>query len=289
MKKVLITGSSGFLGSHVADKLSDKGFRVTLFDTKKSIFKRDDQEEIVGDILNYQELKNAMESCEIVFHFAAQADIGKSNTNPVKTIQNNIFGTQNVLECLKDSDSTKRLIFASTIYVYSNLGSFYRVSKQSCEKIIEEYNKQFGIEYTILRYGSLYGPRANEFNFINDMLKQAVYDKKIIRKGNGEEIREYIHIDDAAELTVDSINDKYKNSHLVITGNQQIKIKDLLEMVKEIFENKIDIVYENETEAFHYKITPYNFRPRIAKKITPETYHDMGQGLIDLIYDIKNK
>ena len=69
-------------------------------------------------------------------------------------------------------------MFASTIYVYSDLGSFYRVSKQACEKIIEEYQREFNISYTILRYGSLYGPRSNKTNGIYNMLFQALKNKK---------------------------------------------------------------------------------------------------------------
>jgi UDP-glucose 4-epimerase len=83
-------------------------------------------------------------------------------------------------------------MFASTIYVYSELGSFYRVSKQACEKIVEEYQKEFDLDYTILRYGSLYGPRANEFNFISNALVQALKNKKIVRRGDGKEVRECI-------------------------------------------------------------------------------------------------
>jgi UDP-glucose 4-epimerase len=182
--------------------------------------------------------------------------------------------------------NVKRFLFASTIYVYSELGSFYRVSKQACEKIIEEYQKEFDLDYTTLRYGSLYGPRANEFNFISKVLTQALKNKKIVRRGDGEEMREYIHVKDAAQLSVDALDDKFKNKHLIITGNQQIKVKDLLIMIKEMFEGDIEIEFGQEEELHHYNITPYNFIPQVAKKITPDTYYDLGQGLMDQIYDL---
>ena len=82
---------------------------------------------------------------------------------------------------------------------------------------------------------------------------------------------------------------KYINKHLIITGNQQIKVKDLLIMIKEIFGGGIEIEYEKEDELHHYEITPYNYRPQVAIKITPETYHDLGQGLMDQIYDLEMK
>jgi len=287
-KKVLVSGSSGFLGSHIADTLDDAGYKVTLFDLTPSYYKRRTQNEIIGDILNYEDVFNAVDCHDFVYHFAAQADIESSADDPVKTINENIIGTQNFLEAsLKHN--VKRILFASTIYVYSELGSFYRVSKQASEKIIEEYYKEFGLNYTVLRYGSIYGPRANYFNSITSMLIQALRDKKIFRRGDGEEIREYIHVKDAAKLSVEALENYYQNKHLIITGNQKIKVKDLLTMIKEIFQNTIEVKYGKEDELHHYEITPYAFKPQIAQKLTPKTHYDLGQGLLDLIYDINNK
>jgi UDP-glucose 4-epimerase len=285
-KKILVTGSSGFIGSHVADALEDAGHEVVLFDISPSIYKRNSQKEFIGDILKISDLEKAIDGCEAIYHFAAQADIGASSQNPFETINSNILGTINLLELAKKYE-IKRFLFASTIYVYSELGSFYRVSKQSCEKIIEEYERQYGLDYTILRFGSLYGSRANNFNGIKSFLFQAIKNKKIVRRGDGEEIREYIHAKDAARLSLKALDKAYINKHLIITGNQQIKVKDLLVMIKEIFQNKIEIEFGLEEELHHYRITPYNYKPQVAKKITSETYYDLGQGLIDQIYDIE--
>jgi UDP-glucose 4-epimerase len=285
-KKVLVTGSSGFIGSHVADALEEQGYQVTLFDAVPSKYKTKSQIEYVGDILISDDIAKAMKECQYVFHFAAQADIGSSSDDPTKTIHNNIIGTQNILEMARRND-VKRVLFASTIYVYSELGSFYRVSKQACEKIIEEYQKEFDLNYTILRFGSLYGPRANDFNAIRNFLIHAIKEQKIIRRGDGEEIREYIHVKDAARLSVIALDVKHKNKHLIITGNQQIKVKDLLTMIREIFNGEIQIKFDLEDELHHYEITPYNYKPQVAQKITSDTFYDLGQGILDLIYDLE--
>ena len=116
---------------------------------------------------------------------------------------------------------------------------------------------------------------------------QALKYKKIVRRGDGQEVREYIHVKDAAQLSVDAMDDKYRNKHLIITGNQQIRVKDLLIMIKEIFGGEIEIEFGEEEELYHYEITPYNYKPQIAKKISPDTYFDLGQGLIDQIYDLE--
>jgi UDP-glucose 4-epimerase len=147
-KKVLITGSSGFIGSHMADALEEQGYQVTLFDAVSSKYKTKSQKECIGDILDLDDIEKVIKDCQYVFHFAAQADIGSSSEDPSKTIHNNIIGTQNILEMARRSN-VNRIMFASTIYVYSELGSFYRVSKQACEKIIEEYQREFGLDFTI--------------------------------------------------------------------------------------------------------------------------------------------
>ena len=285
-RRVLVTGSSGFIGSHVADALEGQGFNVVLFDIVPSKYKTNTQEEIIGDILNPDDVTKAVKECGAIYHFAAQADIGVSSDSPTATISTNIIGTQNVLEAAI-KHKVNRVLFASTIYVYSELGSFYRVSKQACEKIIEEYEKEFNLNYTILRFGSLYGPRANKFNGIRDFLTQALKNKKVVRRGDGEEIREYIHIKDAAQLSVDALDEKFRNKHLIITGNQQIKVKDLLTMIREIFNNEIEIKFNLEEELHHYEITPYNYKPQVAQKITSDTFYDLGQGILDLLYELE--
>jgi len=148
-KKVMVTGSSGFLGSHIADTLEENGYQVVLFDAVPSKYKTKTQEEIIGNILNQNDIETAVSGCDAVYHFAAQADIDVSSDSPTATITSNIIGTQNVLEAARKY-KINRLLFASTIYVYSELGSFYRVSKQACEKIIEEYQREF--DWIILSY-----------------------------------------------------------------------------------------------------------------------------------------
>ena len=284
--KVLVTGSSGFLGRHIVDSIISKGYDVVTFDLVEFDDHKKSTNFHCGDLLDYNSIDKAIKGCDFVYHFAGQADIGLSSNIPSKTIMANNIGTQNVLEAAR-KHNVKRFLFASTIYVYSELGSFYRASKQSCEIIIEEYQREFNLDYTILRFGSLYGPGANEFNGVRDFLIQALKNKKIIRRGDGEEIREYIHVKDAAGLSLDALDNKFKNKHLIITGNEQIKVKDLLIMIKEIFNGDIEIKFGGEEDLHHYEITPYNYKPQIAKKITPDSFYDLGQGLLDQIYDLE--
>ena len=92
---------------------------------------------------------------------------------------------------------------------------------------------------------------------------------------------------DAARLSVVALDEKHINKHLIITGNQQIKVKDLLTMIREIFNGKIEIKFDLGVELHHYEITPYNYKPQIAQKITSDTFYDLGQGILDLLYDLE--
>ena len=197
-KEILITGGSGFLGSHVADALTKAGYKVLIFDRKKSPWLKESQDMIVGDILDEKLINNAVKNKFAVFHFAGIADIQKANENPLNSVKHNILGTTGLLEaCAKRKVS--RFIFASSIYVYSEQGGFYRSTKQSCELLIENYQKLKDLNYTILRFGSLYGRRSNKFNWMHNIIHQALTEGKMERLGDGEEIRDYIHVSDAAQ------------------------------------------------------------------------------------------
>lgn len=285
MEKVVVLGGSGFLGSHVADILSEKGFDVTIFDKEKSKYLRESQKMIIGDITNREQVRNVIKGSTYVYNFAAVADIKEAQDNPIETVKVNVLGTIYILDACREF-SIKRFVYGSTVYVYSEQGSFYRSSKQSSELFIENYNKIYGLNYTILRFGSLYGRRANDFNFIRNIIKQAFLEKKITRKGDGNEVRDYINVLDAARVSVEILDENYKNSHIMITGTQTMKVKELLSMIKEMLNNEIEIEFTDERIEEHYEITPYSFRPRVAKKYILNYYHDLGQGILDSIYDV---
>lgn len=287
MEKVIVFGGSGFIGSHVADFLTKKGFDVTIFDINSSIYIKKNQKMIVGSVIDENKINEAIKGKKYVFHFAAIADIGEAAENPLKTINTNVISTNLILNaCVKYK--VKKFLFASTIYVYSNYGSFYNTSKQCCELLIENYNKIYGLECSVIRFGSLYGNRANDFNPIKRMIKQAILNKKIIRNGDGSEIRSYIHVLDAASACVKLIKSSSQSvEYIMLTGNQTTSIKELLLMINEMMDDEIEIVFNGFSDDEHYKITPFNYKkPKIAKKLSLEYSHDLGQGILDCIYEI---
>lgn len=291
MKKAVVFGGSGFAGSHVADALSDVGIETTIFDIFPSLHLRHDQKFMQGDVLDEQAAFSVIQGKDYVYHFAGQADIGIGFETPKKTLELNIMGTVNILEACRSCD-IERFVFASTIYVYSDAGGFYRASKQACELAIEEYQKHFNVNYTILRYGSLYGPRADERNLIHRILKQAMLENNIKIGYGADEKRDYIHIYDAARMSVDILASDYNNSHVILAGSQRITRGELLEMVCEILGGNVEIQkIPSEVDRLHghYRLTPFVFKPRVSKKIVSERYIDLGEGLLNCMEEVYEK
>ena len=193
MKKVVVVGGSGFLGSQVCDQLSETGHKVRIFDCVESPWLRSEQEMVVGDLLDERILAKAIAGCDVVYNFAAIADMEEALNNPIETVRVNVLGNVKLLEACRKAQ-VQRYIYASTLYVYSREGGFYRCSKQSAEHYVEEYQHANGLDYTILRYGSLYGPRSDERNGLWRIVKNALDTGKICYEGSPEALREYIHV-----------------------------------------------------------------------------------------------
>jgi UDP-glucose 4-epimerase len=283
--KAVVFGGSGFLGSHVADALSEAGHDVTLFDIRPSPHLRPGQRMIVGDILDSRAVAASVLDADYVYNFAGIADLNAAETRPLDTITANVLGNAIILEAAR-SAGIKRYIYASTIYVYSNAGGFYRCSKQASESYIEEYARTGGPDFTILRYGTLYGPRADACNSVYRYLRQALTTGRIETSGTGDERREYIHVRDAARLSVEILSSEHANTHITITGLQSHRYKDLLNMIREIMGGAVEIVYNGSPAGAHYALTPYSYTPRSGLKLVSPLFTDLGQGLLECIEDI---
>jgi UDP-glucose 4-epimerase len=286
MNIACVIGGSGFLGSHVADQLTDAGYAVRIYDRVASRWSRPDQQMIVGDILDLPSLRAAIADADVVYNFAGIADLNDALDKPLQTAQINVLGAVNVLEACRGT-GVKRVVYASTIYVFSREGGFYRCSKQAAELYVEEYQRAYGIDFTILRYGSLYGTRADETNGLYRIVRDALDRGCISYEGNPESIREYIHVEDAARATVLALGDEFRNESVVLTGHQPMKVLDLLKMLAEIMGLSGGVVFRDENYPGHYVRTPYAYQIRLGRKYVPPLHVDLGQGLLQLIDDIR--
>ena len=281
----VVLGAGGFLGSHVADALSAAGFKVRLFDRQPSPYQRADQEMIVGNLMDLDQVIKATQNASIVYNFAAIADIDEAHNDPLATANINVIGNMHALEAARFA-GVRRFVFASSVYVFSESGSFYRASKQAAERFTETYHERYGLDYTILRYGSLYGRRADKRNGIYRMLYEALQKHTITYQGSGEALREYIHVEDAARMSVQILAPEFANRHLVLTGQEKLRIRDVMTMIAEIMPNPVALHFDEANLVHHYQVTPYAFQPRIGRKLVLNEHVDLGQGLIDCIHEI---
>lgn len=281
----VVFGASGFLGSHVADALSVAGYQVRLFDQSPSPFLKPGQEMIVGDIMDLDQVIAAAKGAAVAYNFAAIADIDEAHHKPIATATINVMGNMHALEAARLA-GVRRYIFASSVYVYSESGSFYRASKQAAERFTETYHERYGLEYNILRYGSLYGRRSDQRNGIYRMLHEAIADRSITYKGSGDAMREYIHVEDAARMSVQVLAPEFANNHLILTGQEKMRIRDVMTMIAEIMPWPVALNFDDANTLHHYKITPYAFQPRIGRKLVLNEHVDLGQGLLDCLREL---
>ena len=282
---VVVFGASGFLGSHVADALSAAGYRVRLFDRSPSPYLKSNQEMIIGDIMNLDQVIEAAKGASIIYNFAAIADIDEANDKPIPTATINVLGNMHALEAARIA-GVRRFVFASSIYVYSESGSFYRASKQAAERFTETYHERYGLDYSILCYGSLYGRRSDKRNGIYRMLHEAVAHHSITYKGSGDAMREYIHVEDAARMSVQILAPEFANRHMILTGQERLRIKDVMTMISEILPWPVELHFDEANAVHHYEITPYAFQPRVGRKLVLNEHVDLGQGILDCLREI---
>lgn len=284
MHKVLVTGGSGYLGNEIVKNLIAKNFIVSSFDLNP--IKLPKVKEFLGDLQNKNDVEKAISGQDIVFHIGGFADLNDASLEPDRTVSDNILGTVRVLNACKKY-RIKKLIFASTIYVYSHKGGYYRISKQACESYIEEFHKQNkGLEYTILRYGSLYGNNSNEKNGLHKLLKMAILKGEIYYSGTPEDRRDYIHVSDAADLSVGAIDSRFNGQRLVISGGNSLRSSDLFNLFEELLNKKLKVNYINEPNNNHYKLSPYSYTPKFGKKYSSTLSIDIGEGILKLIETI---
>jgi len=119
------------------------------------------------------------------------------------------------------------------------------------------------------------------------MLQQALDDKCITYGGNGEAVREYIHVTDAARLSLQILEQKYANRHLVLTGTERMRVRDVMQMIAEILPGDVRLEFAEGNPVSHYTMTPYAYQPNIGHKLVGTDFVDLGQGLLECIGDFQ--
>jgi UDP-glucose 4-epimerase len=266
MKHILITGALGFIGSRLLDSYSNnKNVQLYAIDKKKSNLSNVKK----LDLLNKKKLFDYFRNKKIdyIFHLGGTSDIDFSVNNPDFTLKNNVMSLLNLLSLSKEK-KIKKFIFSSSIYTKGNKGSFYRISKKTCEDILIEYNRLYSLEFSILRYGSIFGNGSPKQNSVHRLAYQIKNGNTITREGTGNEVRRYININDAIKLTKQSLQKQYTNCYIDITGSKKNKISDMINLIRKSYPSK-KFIYDGINNYHHYDLTPegvdkikiYEFKP----------------------------
>lgn len=247
--KVLVTGGSGFIGSHVVDKLRDKGVEVRVYDGVIPTYRKD-IEFYQGSILDKTALGFAINGVDAIFHLAAVADVKDVYDDPHYAESINVRGTINILEAARKSNA-KRIIYGSTVWVYSEAeenkvdertplhapAHFYTATKLAGEYYCQSYSKLYGLEITILRYGIPYGQRARDGAVIPIFVKNALDGKPITIAGDGSQFRKFVYVEDLAEGNVLALKSIAKGKIYNLDGKDKISIKEIAGTIQKILGN----------------------------------------------------
>lgn len=252
--KILLTGGAGFIASHIADRYAELGHSVVIVDSLKSGKKGNLSKQSKfynADIRDREKLNEIFEKekPDIVNHHAAQTAAGHSMQNPTEDYEINLLGIINILECCA-KHSVKKIIFASSAAVYGEVKqeelplaedkclfqlSPYGVSKRGGELYIIAYHNLYGIDYTIMRYSNVYGPRqeGGEAGVVSRFIASMLKGEKCIIFGDGKSTRDYIFVGDIVNANVLALA-KGDSEIINISSGTQTSTNELFETLKKI-------------------------------------------------------
>jgi UDP-glucose 4-epimerase len=258
--RVLVTGGSGFIGSHVVDKLRDAGHEPVIFDLRPSAHHDPGEvRTIVGDLFDRDSLRDAMDGCGAVIHLAASADVGIVAEQPEEAERVNARGTLAVLEAAR-STGIRRVIYGSTIWAYSDSGNgngsgvidedtllglpkhLYTASKVAGEMYCTSYAELYDVPCTILRFGIPYGPRARPSAVIPIFVRKALAGEALTIAGDGSQGRRFVYVEDLAGGVVKALDHASDNRVYNLASDTTVTIRELAETVQELV-GDVDIVH----------------------------------------------
>jgi len=287
---VVVTGGSGFIGSHVVDKLVEAGYSVRVFDLRPP--QREDIEWYKGDLLKNDDVLDALKDAEAVFHLAAVADVNVALTHPEKTILVNEMGTINVLKAAVARE-VDRIILASTIWVYGRAEGvvtedtplpppdhIYTKTKIGQEHLVLVWHRHYGLHYTILRYGIPYGPRMRKNMAIAIFVRKALRGEPITIYGDGSQGRNFIYVEDLAEGNVAALKPEGRDEVFNIAGKEFVTIKQIVEYLKELV-GEVKVEYAPPRPG-DYRGTVVSIE-KARRKLGWEPKHTFREGLMKYI------
>lgn len=255
MKKILITGGAGFIGSHIADRFDRENYEIIIVDNLvggkvENISQLKNSKFYEVDIRNREELEKVFsenEGISYVFHQAAQVSVSVSVQDVLYDAEENVIGLINVLDMCRKYN-VEKILFAGTAAAYGMPQSSiskeddeikplapYGLSKVFGENYIRMYNELFGLDYVIFRYSNVYGPRqsahgeAGVVSIFNDKIRA---DEDVFIDGDGEQTRDFIYVKDVAKANYLAAVENVKNITMNVSTNEKTSVNELFNQMK---------------------------------------------------------
>jgi len=246
--RVLVTGGGGFIGSHVVDRLIARGDTPRIFDLSASAYHSPlEVETFTGSITDPANLDLAMRDCDAVIHLAAVADVAHVLADPVLAEEVNTRGTLNVLEAACRVEAP-RVVYGSTTWVYSDCVEravdestpipaprhLYTATKLAGETYCAGYAELYDLEYTVLRFGIPYGPRARAAGVVAKFTDLALAGEALTIAGDGSQTRSFIYVEDLAGGIVAALAPPAAGRTYNLSGDEVVTILEIAETVQEM-------------------------------------------------------
>jgi len=282
-KKIIITGSCGFIGSSLCDYFLERkikflgidnlsyGYKGYLFDKDNKI-KYDFLEKDICD----EDIIDYINKDDIIIHLAGISSLAENQSNPIKCYKNNVIGTINLLEAGRKK-GISHFIFASTSAIYENATKFpclendnindpyllYSLSKYNCEQLITSYNKNYNLNYSIIRFFNVYGPKNDYFRKLPPLIPYIIRELYAYRvpelHSNGEQKRDYLYIDDLIDLIIKIIENKsYINNIFNASSNNIYTVNEIYSIISRLLNKNIVPIYKNSEKFWEKYIELYS-------------------------------
>jgi len=266
--KALVTGAGGFIGSHLAEYLVQKGFEVKAFVRYNSRNNwgwleetpyKDRIEVYTGDIRDFDSVKDAMKNIDVVFHLAALIGIPYSYVSPLAYIKTNVEGTYNVLQAAREL-KTQKVIHTSTSEIYGtaqyvpidekhpiNPQSPYAATKSGADQLALTFHRSFGLPVSVIRPFNTFGPRQSARAVIPTIISQLLAGKNSIKLGNLEATRDMNYVINTCEgFCQVGLHESSTGAVINLGSNREISIKDLAQLIADLMNKELKIEIDDK-------------------------------------------
>ena len=258
--KIIVTGGSGFIGSHLVDILLEHKHDVLIYDLEPPGYNQNCKH-VTADVNDIDLLLTSSEGYDMIYHLAAEANVNRFYDNPLVSNFNTSNSALNVLECAR-KNKISRVLLASTEWIYGSLEQkgkddmiteetpyaqnpdhLYTSSKIAAELFCKNYKTLYGVNYTIMRYGIPFGERARPETVTPIFINKILNNEEITIHGDGSQTRQFIYVKDLAGGNFACLQPAAENETFNINGREKISVLDIVKTLEELLNKKAKIKF----------------------------------------------